>query len=50
MEMSDRLILVGEDNPISLDPQFALYYYPVGCCRLSQAVDALLAAEATVPK
>ena len=31
MEMSGRILLIGEDNPLSLDPQFALYCYPPGC-------------------
>jgi len=29
--MSDRVILIGEDNPYGSDPEFALYCYPPGC-------------------
>ena len=31
MEMTGRLLLVGEDNPYGADPEFALYCYPPGC-------------------
>lgn len=26
-----RILLVGEDNPLSVEPEFALYCYPPGC-------------------
>lgn len=29
--MSCHIILVGEDNPLSAEPEFALYCYPPGC-------------------
>jgi hypothetical protein len=29
--MSTRVILVGENNPYSSDPEFALYCHPPGC-------------------
>jgi len=31
MEMSGRVLLVGEGNPYGADPDFALYCYPPGC-------------------
>ena len=29
--MTSRVLLVGEDNPLSIEPDFALYCYPPGC-------------------
>jgi hypothetical protein len=31
MEMTGRILLLGEDNPYGSDPEFALYCYPPGC-------------------
>ena len=31
MEMTGTILLVGEDNPLSIEPEFALYCYPPGC-------------------
>lgn len=31
MEMTGRVLLLGEDNPYHADPDFALYCYPPGC-------------------
>ena len=31
MEMTERVILIGEQNPYGSDPEFALYCYPSGC-------------------
>lgn len=31
MEMTGRVLLVGENNPYGSDPEFALYCYPPGC-------------------
>jgi hypothetical protein len=31
MEMTGRVLLVGEDNPLSVEPEFSLYCYPPGC-------------------
>ena len=31
MEMTGRVLLLGEDNPYGANPDFALYCYPVGC-------------------
>jgi hypothetical protein len=30
-EPSNRILLLGEDNPLSSQPEFALYCYPIGC-------------------
>lgn len=31
VERAPRILLLGEDNPLSADPEFALYDHPVGC-------------------
>lgn len=39
--MSPRVLLVGEDNPHSDDPRFALYPRPVGCAGHRLAIKIL---------
>lgn len=46
-----EILLVGEDNPLSMDPRYALYHEPRGCAghRLQSRILGVLARQTYLP-